>query len=42
MLILKDLSAKSIAWSELVVRGGVEPPAFRFSGASAASLRVAG
>jgi hypothetical protein len=26
----------------LVVRGGVEPPTFRFSGASAASLHVAG
>ena len=25
-----------------VVRGGVEPPTFRFSGASAASLHVAG
>ena len=25
-----------------MVRGGVEPPAFRFSGASAASLHVAG
>jgi hypothetical protein len=28
--------------AKLVVRGGVEPPAFRFSGASAASLHVAG
>jgi hypothetical protein len=26
----------------LVVRGGVEPPTFRFSGAYAASLHVAG
>jgi hypothetical protein len=26
----------------LVVRGGVEPPTFRFSGASAASLHIAG
>jgi hypothetical protein len=28
--------------AKLVVRAGVEPPAFRFSGASAASLHVAG
>ena len=27
---------------KLVVRGGVEPPTFRFSGAYAASLHVAG
>jgi hypothetical protein len=24
--------ARNLAWSELVVRGGVEPPTFRFSG----------
>src|SRR5690349_12100012 len=29
---LKGSSARSIACSELVVRGGVEPPTFRFSG----------
>ena len=28
--------------AKLVVRGGIEPPAFRFSGAFAASLHVAG
>ncbi len=27
---LKGSSTRSIAWSELVVRGGVEPPTFRF------------
>jgi hypothetical protein len=29
---LKGSSARSIAWSDRVVRGGVEPPTFRFSG----------
>src|SRR5262249_43267943 len=29
---LKRSLARSIAWSEVVVRGGVEPPTFRFSG----------
>src|SRR5215469_14874659 len=28
----KRSSTRSISWSELVVRGGVEPPTFRFSG----------
>jgi hypothetical protein len=28
--------------AKLVVRGGIETPAFRFSGASAASVHVAG
>jgi hypothetical protein len=33
---------KAFRLVKLVVRGGVEPPAFRFSGASAGSLHVAG
>jgi hypothetical protein len=28
----KGSSVRGIAWSEVVVRGGVEPPTFRFSG----------
>ena len=24
--------ARNLAWSEVVVRGGIEPPTFRFSG----------
>jgi hypothetical protein len=38
---LKRSSARSIAWSEVVVRGGVEPPTFRFSGAIRRSRTVA-
>ena len=40
---LSALSGRDIcAGQKLVVRGGVEPPTFRFSGASASSLHVAG
>jgi len=35
----KRSSTRSISWSELVVRGGVEPPTFRFSGEKHLSQR---